>query len=259
MGFRGITLLHSGTTNQVSSISGTVPAAAVAGDVLVIAGRQSSGVNTLSTSGPTTPSLISGPQITNSNNDAWLWGMDMSADDLGATATISSSGAGYFDGLLLVMSGVQTSGLIVTVTKVTSATTSLTTPAITTTVANSEVINLYALRAASSTTPVGTVPGSHPKDGATSTGASGASPRFSLTASHRTTPGAAGSYGGLSASTNVAVTGTIFSLALQPTATAGTDTGFKVYYVNSAGVDQRVSVYYVNSAGVDVQVADKSS
>ena len=259
MPFRGITLLHSGTTNQVSSISGTVPAATQAGDVLIIAGQQSSGVNTLSTSGPTTPSLISGPKITNSNNDAWVWGMDCSADDLGATATISSTGAGYFDGLLLVMSGVQTTGLIVTTTSITSATTSLTTPAITTTVANSEVICIYALRAASATTPVVTVPGTHTKDGAATTGAAGASPSFSLTASHRTTPGAAGSYGGASASTNVAVTGTLFSIALQPTAVAGTDAGFKVYKVSSGGVDQRVSVYYVNAAGVDVQVSDKTS
>jgi hypothetical protein len=257
--FRAITLVHSGTTNQVSSISGTVPATTQAGDVLIIAGQQSSGVNTLSTSGPTTPSLISGPQITNSNNDAWLWGMDVSADDLGATATISSTGSGYFAGLLMTMSGVQTTGLVVATTKVTTATTSLTTPAVTTTVANANIVNIYALRAASATTPIVTVPGTHTKDGAATTGASGASPSFSLTASHRTTPGAAGSYGGSTATTNVAVTGTLFTLALQPTATGGTDAGLKVYYVDSGGVDRRCSVYYVNAAGVDVQVSDKTS
>ena len=259
MAFRAITLVHSGTTNQESSISGTVPATTQAGDVLIIAGQQSSGVNTLSTSGPTTPSLISGPQITNSNNDVWVWGMDVSADDLGSTATISSNGSGYFAGLLLVMSGVQTTGLAVATTKITTATTSLTTPALTTTVANTNVVNLYALRAASATIPVVTVPGTHTKDGAATTGASGASPSFSLTASHRTTPGAAGSYGGLSATTNVAVTGTLFTIGLQPTATVGADAGFKVYKVSSAGVDQRLSVYYVNAAGVDVQVSDKTS
>lgn len=259
MAFRGITLVHSGTTNQVSSISGVVPASAVAGDVLIIAGQQSSGVNTLSTSGPTTPSLISGPQITNSNNDAWLWGMDMSADDVGATATISSNGAGYFDGLLLAMSGVQTTGLVVNTNKITTATTSPASPSVTTTVANCDIVCVWALRAASATTPVLTAPGTHTKDGAATTGASGASPSFSLTATHRTTPGAAGTFGGSTATTNVPVTGTVFTLALRPTASAGTDAGFKVYKVSSAGVDQRVSVYYVNAAGVDVQVSDKTS
>lgn len=259
MAFRAITLVHSGTTNQTNSISGVVPGTAVAGDVLIIAGQQSSGVNTLSTSGPTTPSLVSGPQITNSNNDAWVWAMDMSADDLGSTATITSSGSGYFAGLLVVMSGVQATGLQVSTTKVTTATTSLTTPALTTTVANAEIINLYALRAASSTTPVVTQPGTHTKDGSATTGASGASPRFSLTATHRTTTGAAGAYGGQAATTNVAVTGTLFTIALQPTVSAGTDAGLKVYYVSSGGVNTRCSVFYVNSAGTDVQVSDKTS
>jgi hypothetical protein len=71
--------------------------------------------------------------------------------------------------------------------------------------------------------------------------------------------GAAGAYGGQSASTNVPVQGALFTIALQPAATAGTDTGFKVYKVSSAGVDQRVSVYYVDSGGTDVQVSDKTS
>jgi hypothetical protein len=257
--FRAITLLHSGTTNQVSSISGTVPGSAAAGDVLLQIGQQSSGTNTLSTSGlPTVPALVSGPQVTNSNNDVWVWASRLVAGDLGDTAVIGSSGAGYFDGLLVAFSGDQMTGLQVSASKVTTATTSLTTPALTTTVANCDIVNLYALRSATSTIPVVTQPGTHTKDGAATTGASGG-PKFSVTATHRTTVGAAGAYGSSSASTNVAVTGVIFTIALQPAATAGTDTGFKVYKVSSGGVDQRMSVYYVDSTGTDVQVSDKTS
>jgi hypothetical protein len=260
MAFRGIALLHSGTTGQVSSISGAVSGtSAVAGDVLLAVGQQSSGTNTLSISGLTTaPALVSGPQITNSNNDVWAWASRLVTGDLSDTAVIGSSGAGYFDGVLLAFSGDQMTGLQVATTKVTTATTSLTTPALTTTAANCDIINIYALRSATSTTPVVTQPGTHTKDGAATTGPSGG-PKFSTTATHRTSVGAAGAYGGLSATSSVAATGVIFTIALQPAATAGTDTGFKVYKVSSAGVDQRVSVYYVDAGGTDVQVSDKTS
>lgn len=263
MAFRAFTALHSGTTTSVNTITGTVPASCAAGDVLIITGQQGSGTNTLTctTNGPTVPSLVSGPQITLANNDVWLWSLPLASGDLGKTVTITagSGNGGYFVGTLHAFSGVQTTGLQVQVSSVSTATTSLTTPALTTTVANSEVINIYALRAASATTPVVTVPGSHTKDGAATTGAASASPSFSLTNSHRTTVGAAGSYGGLSATVNTASTGTLFTVALQPTSVSGTDTGFMAYRVDSGGASHRCDVFYVNASGTPVQVSSKTS
>jgi len=259
MAFRAVTLLHSGTTNQVSSISGTVPGSAVAGDVLLIAAMQGSGTNTLSVSGlATTPALVSGPQIVNSNVDVWVWAVRLDAADLGDTVTVTSTGGGYFAGVLHAFSGDQMTGLQVAVTKVTTAATSLVTPSLTTTVANCDIVTLWALRSASATTPVVTVPGTQTKDGAATTGASAASPSFSLTASHRTTVGAAGAYGGSTGTANTASTGVLFTVSLQPAAVAGADGGFKVYKVSSGGVDQRVSIYYVDGT-TDVQVSDRTS
>src|SRR5690349_18624343 len=114
MPFRAFTALHSGTTNQPSSISGTVPAACAAGDVLIAAAQISSGTATMTVanSGPTVPTLISGPQQVTGNNDTtYGWLLPLAAGDLGATITINATHSGYFDGLLLAMSGVQATGM----------------------------------------------------------------------------------------------------------------------------------------------------
>lgn len=262
MAFRAFTALHSGTTNQVASISGTVPAACVAGDVLIIASQHSSGSSTatVANSGPTAPSLVSGPQQVTGNNDtSYAWLLPLAAGDLGATITITASAGGYFDGLLLAMSGVQATGMVAAESQVNAAVSTLTTPTVTTPVDNCEIVTIAALRSASATTPVVTVAGTQTKDGAATTGASGASPSFSITAAHRATVGAAGTYGGSTWTVNTPVTGVLFTVALQPAATAGTDAGFMAYYADGAGTMHRCDVFYADGSGTKVQVSSKTS
>jgi hypothetical protein len=263
MAFRAFTGLHSGTTNQTNSISGTVPAACVAGDLLVIAAQVSAGTATMTvtSSGPTSPTLVTGPQQVTGNNDTtYVWLLPLAAGDLGATITIASTSAGYFDGLLLAMSGVQATGMVAAEGLVNSAVSSVTTPTVTTTVDGCDIVSILALRAPSATTPVATPPGTQTKDGAATTGASGALPSFSITAGHRTTPGAAGSYGGSTWTLNTPSTGVLVTVALQPVATAGTDTGLKTYYAHPiTGALMRCDVFYADASGTLVQVSSKTS
>jgi len=261
MPFRAFTALHSGTTTQVNTITGTVPAACAAGDVLLIAAQQSSGTNTLTVtnSGPTTPTLVSGPQVTTNNNTVYVWVMALAAGDLGATVTVTAPGGGYFDGALHAFSGVQVTGLVSAVASITAAATTITTPAVTTTVANCDIATILALRSTATTSPTATPPSSQTRDGAATTGASGASPSFTVVGGHRTTPGAAGSYGNAAWTLSSASTGSAFTVALQPTSVAGSDTGFTASYVDSGGTVHRCDVFYADASGALVQVSSKTS
>lgn len=261
MAFRAFTALNSGATNQPSTISSVVPASCVAGDVLIITGQQSRGTNTLTVanSGPSTPSLVSGPQVTDANNTVYVWVLTLASGDLGATITINAPSGGYFDGSLHAFSGVQRTGMLSQVTNVSTAATSVTTPTVTTTVANCDIVQILALRSATTTSATATPPATQTRDGAATTGASGASPSFTVVNGHRTTPGAAGSYGGATWTLSQACTGSLFTIALQPTGVSGTDTGFMAYWVDSAGTSHRCDVYWVNASGTAVQISSKTS
>lgn len=264
MTYRGITLLGDNTTSQHSTLGGGFPTSAQVGDKVLICALQSTGVNTMTiaSSGPTAPTLRGGPVVVGTNMTAYLWSLTLAAGDIGGTVTITSTGAGWFVGVIVAMSNATSAAPIVstagTTTTITGTPPSITSPTITTTAANSDVITFWLVRAASATPPAVTVPSSQTKAGESNT-SEAASPNFALAVGYRTVVGPAGTYGGSVATLNEAATGAImWTVGLTPTATTA-DPGLDFYYVDATGQLVQCSLYYVDSTGTPQLVSDRTA
>jgi hypothetical protein len=259
MPFRDIALLNDNSARQYGSIGGAAGSLTQAGDKLLICAVQSSGVNTftITSSGPTAPTLRRGPDAINANETVYLWSLTVAAGDVGATYTISAPSGGWFVGAIVTFSNATSAAPIVGFASDTDGNTSATSPTITTTADNSDVATFWVARAASGTVPVVTLPGTQTLAGVANTKDS-ASPNFALAVGYRTTPGAAGTYGGTTATFNEAVTGVVmYTVGLTPTATTA-DPGFDVFAVAADGSMVQYSAYYVDAAGALQQVADRT-
>lgn len=257
MTFRAYASMNTNSTSQPSSISGSYPTACVAGDVVLICAIQSTGTNTITiaSSGPTTPTLLSGPDRINSNLTAYLWSVPLASGDVGGSVTLTASAGAYFIGAMAAFAGRATSTPVFT-EGTASATASLTTPTVTTTADLSDVAFFYTTRVASTTHPTVTTAGSQTKAGEAYTAAA-VTQNYAVTAAYRTTPGGAGAYGGSVATVSpTATSAVLYTVGLAPLVT--TSSGFKVYKVNSGGTTTRVSVYKVNSGGTTTQIASST-
>jgi hypothetical protein len=262
--YRGITLLGDNATRQFSTLGGAFPANSQAGDKVLICAVQSTGVNTMTiaNSGPTVPTLRGGPVVVGANMTAYLWSLTLTAGDVGGTVTVTSTGAGWFVGVIAAFSNATSTAPIVstptTTTTISGTPPSITSPTITTTAANSDVMTFWLVRAASATPPAVTVPTTHTKAGESNTNEA-ASPNFALAVSYLKTPGAAGTYGGLAATLNEAATGAImWTVGITPTATTA-DPGLDFFYVDATGQLVQCSLYYVDSAGTAHLVSDRTA
>lgn len=262
MAYRDIRLLNDNSTRQYSSIGGAAPALAQAGDKLLICAVQGSGVNTftITSSGPTAPVLRHGPDVINSNETVYLWSLTMAAGDVGATYTISAASGAWFVGAIVAISNASSATPIVAEGQNTSASTTGTSPTITTTVNNSDVVNFWVARAASSTTLSLTAPSGHTKAGEANTTNTGTPVQnYLLAVTYRTTPGAAGSYGGTTATFNQSTTGAVmYTVGLAPN-TVTSDPGLDFFYVDAGGQLIQCSLYYADAAGTLQLVSDRTA
>lgn len=257
MGYRGVTMLGNGTTAQRSTLGGAIPGQV--GDKVLICVLQSSGSNTMTiaTTGSTTPTLLRGPDVVNTNMTAYLWSMTLAAGDIGKTATATATGGGWFVGAIVAMSNAAATAPIVGYNATSGGGTSASSPSVTTTVDNSDIVTFWLVRAALATPPSVTVPGTQTKAGEAKT-ADAASPNFALAVGYRTSVGAAGVYGGTTATFNEATTGAIaYTVGITPNAVTA-DPGLDFYYVNTDGLLVQCSLYYADSAGTLQQVADRT-
>lgn len=258
MGYRGITLLGDNATVQRSSIGGAIPGQV--GDKILIAAVQSSGVNTMTiaTTGPTAPTLRRGPDVINTNMTCYLWSMTLAAGDVGKTLTVTASGGGWFVGAIIGMSNASSAAPIVGYNPTAAGGTSATSAAITTTADNSDVVTFWIVRAANANPPVVTVPSTQTKAGESNT-SNTTSPNFALAVGYRTSVGAAGPYGGTTATFNEATTGVIaYTVGLTPNSSTA-DPGLDFYYVDADGELVQCSLYYVDAGGTLQQVADRTT
>lgn len=253
MAFRAAIALNDESTGQPSSISGTIPGAV--GDIVLVSAMQSTGVNTMTIAGGGSGgwTLLRGPTVVNSNITGYLWGKKLSASDVGATVTITSTGAARFLGVAIAMSGDDVLGTAIhNFAPSTAGGTSISSPAVTTTVDGCDIVCFWAVRSATDTAPQVTVPGTHTKAAEANTNV--LSPNFDICASYRTTTGAHGVYGGNAATISQTATGAVsYTVALAPAAGGGS-TGLQAYAVDASGNLVAYSAFYVDASGALVAI-----
>lgn len=209
---------NDGQTSAASSAVFTIPAAAQAGDTAIVCIAQNSGAATFTP--PSGWTSLSGPDVVSSNCESQVWAKDLVSGDPGSSATFTSSSSARLPGDMLVLRGTAAASLSVTSGSVVTGTTSWTTPAITTTVDNSEVIAILVARTGTSTAPSITTPSGNTA-AATAKTAFGTSPNFTVGSFYKTALASpAGSYGGVAVTLSAAATGTAYSLAAAPTSSA---------------------------------------
>lgn len=205
----------NGSTSNVGTATVTVPASTVVGDVIVVVAL----VNLGSSASFTPPASDgwtsqSGPDSIGGNLLSQVWTKTAAAGDIGAVKTFTSSSAGRLQLLCIVDTGLE-AGLVLTTGSSATASTSVATTAVTSTAANSDVIEVAAMRSGTTSSPAVTgAPSGFTSDVNTSTGA--VSPSFAIASLHLTTPGAAGSYGGSPITVSPSATYTTYTIALAP-------------------------------------------
>jgi hypothetical protein len=218
-------LLGDDGTAQTTSISGTVPGTAQAGDMALLCVVQGTGANTFTDPTGWTR-LRSAEDRVNANLTTLLWAKKLLAADVGAAVTVTASGGARFTGAAVVFSGADTvPEIVVTEGQVATAATSITSPAITTPEPNCVIVNFWAVRSATIDPPSVTVPAGNTADGESNT-ANAAAPNFAVRASHRTAVAAtAGSYAAQTATVSQASTAIVYSIALTPSTSATVNAG----------------------------------
>lgn len=205
---------NDGQSASASSITCTIPSSAQIGDTAVMVVEQNSGVSSFTA--PSGWTSLSGPDFTSSNLATQVWVKDLVSGEPGASTTWVSSVSARFIGVMQVFRGTSATNVAKTYLNVTVASTSLTSGTITTTVANTAILELWCTRVGSATAATITVPGVDTATTSSKTAFS-ASPNFTIQAGRLTTLGAAGTYGGNTATASAASTANIYTIQLPPT------------------------------------------
>jgi hypothetical protein len=216
---RAVALANSNTTDASQATApATVPASTITSDVgLFIMTENLTAPTFTGASGWTS---IAGMNTLASNQSTQVWEKDMTTSEAGTAETFSSGTSGRLSGIMAIIAGGDTTlaNTIIqygTMTNVTSGST-ITAPTVTTTVAGCLIVTLWSVRAGSTTAPTLTINSAHSVDGSTKTLYS-ASPNFTHTVSHQTTAtGAAGTYGGVTATADQTVNVAMYTLAIPP-------------------------------------------
>lgn len=211
---------NNGQTVGTNTAAFTVPASAQAGDTAIVSLQQNSGSATFTP--PSGWTRLSGPDYTNSNIATVVYAKDLVAGDLGGTASFTSSVSARLPGIMDVFRGTATSLASLTYAQLTAAGTTLTSPTITTTAAGTGIYNIWGPRSGfAAPSPTITVPANHT---AVSVSASqfATAPNAGMQGSYLTTPGAAGSYGGQTATSSGSVTANNYTIALPASTVTGT-------------------------------------
>jgi PKD repeat protein len=198
-----------------------IPTYAQAGDVAVFIMSQNTGVATFTApTGWTARRSV--PDVVNNNLQAQVWTKDLVTSEIGTTVTFSSSLSARLPGVLTIVRGTTAGQMsIALATPVATASTSHLNPAVTTTVDNTELLTLWALRVATAAPAPDLTTGGTQTDDNTVKTAFTTAPNYTIHVSHRTTPGAAGSYGGSTATSSAAATSLVYTLLAPPVTSVG--------------------------------------
>src|SRR3954453_12695071 len=219
MGYRTGVAVNDSQTVQTNTATVTIPASAQVGDVALFTMSQNSAAATGTP--PTGWTQVIAPVTSSANNQRiWLWKRQLVAGDPGSSVTFTSSVIARFIGILEVWSGVDFANVAATGGQ-NGATnsTSHVSPTITTTVAGTFIANLWGIRSGTATAFTVTVPAGHTASTLVRTAFS-AQPNYTIQSSRLTTPGAAGTYGGGTATPSASASPGRLTTALPPASQA---------------------------------------
>lgn len=211
---RATALANNGTTSASQGTAQVViPSSTQTNDVGIFIMTEN--INAPVYTAPSGWTSIAGQNVLTSNQSTQVWAKVMSSSEAGTTETFSSGTNGKLSGILAIISGADT-----TLTNIVSAygtqqgVTTGTSPTLTTTVSGCLIVNLWSVRAATATASTLTAGSGQTADGSTQTAYS-TSPNFTDTVTHTTTAtGAAGTYGGASATADQSSNWCMYTLAI---------------------------------------------
>lgn len=211
--FRVNFLLNDGATGGSTSVAGTVPASAVAGDVALVQFEASVDSVTVS-SVPSGWLLLSGPW-SDTAGVSWLYGKQLVSGDINAAVSWGLSGSSRAAGHGAVYSGVSWAGRTIARLTQTSLTSSITIPTIAA-VSVGSVFHVGFTRLRGTNAANVTTPGGY-SQGASGRAATAAASGGQLSAeSVYKVLTASGSTGGETATADLASRGTTYAVALPP-------------------------------------------
>lgn len=204
------------TTTNLSTCPVVIPASTQTNDIGLFIMTEN--LNAPTYTGATGWTSIAGQNVLASNQSTQVWAKVMSSSEAGTTETFSSGTGGRLSGILAIISGADTTlanivAAYTTATNVTSGT-NITSATVTTTVSGCLIVNLWSVRAGTATAPNLTIASPQTLDASTQTAVS-TSPNFTDSVSHQTTAtGAAGTYGGVTATADETVNAAMYTLAI---------------------------------------------
>jgi hypothetical protein len=218
--FIGSAAANANQTVILGNATVVVPSAAQAGDVAVFAMTQNTGVATFTAPAGWTP-LRTAPDGVNNNLQVQVWKKQLVVADVGSSVTFQSDVSARLPGILLVYRGALYSQVITGApTAAATAVLSHASPAVTTTVNETGVVNIWALRVATAAPSADlTVPGTQTLDRTVKT-AFTSTPNYTLVGSHRTTPAVAGTYASQTGTSSALATSVVFTVTLPPATTS---------------------------------------
>lgn len=227
MTYRAGAVANHNQSANTSTASVTIPTSGsggtvIPGDTALFCMVQNSGNAVFTAPAGWAPLFTDGPKTINSNLRTQVWVKDLVSGDIGAAAAFTSNVGARLPGVLTIISGTSADEVIAEFNAIPVADSTapylVTSPVINTLADNSDVVGFWVLRDPTGIpAPSLTVPASHTADSVSKTNFA-SSPNFTVQASHRTTPGAAGPYGGSTAESSEPVTAIVIYLALPPTA-----------------------------------------
>lgn len=214
--YRAGATANNGQSSNTSTAAVTIPAGAQIGDTALFCMVQNSGSSTFTA--PAGWTLMRGPDTVASNLRTAVWKKDLVSGEPGSAVNFTSNVGARLPGAMLVFSGTSASAVtIIEMQPNATASTTISSPPIATTVADSMIAAFWALRDPTGVpSPDVTVPGTHTARAVAKT-AFAVSPNFTVQSSHRTATVALGTYGGGPAATaSEPSTAIVYYIALPP-------------------------------------------
>jgi hypothetical protein len=211
---------NDGSGSGQDTFGMTVPGGTAVGTLAIISAIQHVTTGTFSLSGGDGGwTTLSGPDDASTNARMYVWAKELTAGDIGATITVTSTSAGRFVGRMDLFTDAQLSGTVDAVSNDTSADTSVVAPGVSIGSTNFLILNLYGLRISSATAAsITTMPASHTARGGLVNSAS-SSPNVSIAAS-TFDPVASGTQGGGTATADAATMDITYSIGIADSAVA---------------------------------------
>lgn len=189
------------TTGQPASSDFVIPSGAPLGSIAIFGLTRSVSTDDITT--PTGWSVLAGPLTTASNLTSKIWAKKLVSGDPGSTVSFTAGAGARTTAAWTIVQGADLlSEVVITSSSAANTTSTMTAPTVTTVEANCFIATFFICRAAVTTNVNITPTGSQTEDAESNTNIA-TSPNFAMSIAHaNSNSGAAGSYGGFTATTD---------------------------------------------------------